>query len=536
MSERLHDLPARWVGTRANAVAVVGEHEELTYGALGERADRLARLLSDAGVRAGDRVCLLIPKSPDAIVALLGVLRANAVYVPLDTASPAARLARMVRACDDRWILAAPGTEFALRGLLAEPGIAAGRAVGWLGAAAPDGTEVAFTASDLAAASAAPPPPVTQPHDPAHILFTSGSTGEPKGVVVTHASVLAFLRWAHGYFGFQPDDRHSAHPPLHFDLSTFDIFGTLGAGAQLHLVPPGLNLLPHKLAELIRQRELTQWFSVPSVLNLLARADLVREGDFPALRRVLWCGEVLPTPTLQYLMRRLPHARFTNLYGPTEAAIASSYYTLPAVPDDPLAPIPIGTACAGEELLVLDERLRATPDGEVGHLCIRGAGLSPGYWRDPAKTAVAFLPYPASGIPGDRVYRTGDLARRGADGLLYFVGREDTQIKTRGYRVELGEVEAALGAVAGLRESAAVAVDAGGFEGVVIGCAYVSEPGAGITPAAVRTALAARLPPYMLPARWLALEALPRNASGKVDRPALRSQLAGQAAAGARPA
>jgi amino acid adenylation domain-containing protein len=524
VTDRLQDLVTRQAEQHPARTAVVLRDESLSYGELEHRASRLARVLARAGVRAGDRVCLLVPKAFEAIWAMLGVLRANALYVPLDPASPAPRLARMVAACDDRWILAAPGVERTLAALMAEPVVAERAAVGWLGLSPPEEVPCAFTAADVAHAEASPPPRAPVPDDAAHLLFTSGSTGQPKGVVVTHPAVLAFLAWAVGYFGIGPDDRVSQHPPLQFDLSTFDIYAALGVGAELHLVPPELNLLPHKVAGLIREHALTQWFSVPAMLNLLAKADAAGGGDFPSLRRVLWCGEVLPTPTLQYWMRRVPHARFTNLYGPTETTIASSYYTVPACPEDPRAPIPIGRACAGEELLVLDHDLRPVPPGDTGELYVAGVGLSPGYWRDPDKTAAAFVSWPRDGGVV-RLYRTGDLARVGEDGAVYFLGRADTQIKTRGYRVELGEVEAALASLAELRESAAIAVDTGGFEGVVIGCAYAPAADHAPTPAQLRTALARLLPPYMLPALWLELPALPRNPNGKVDRPALRARL-----------
>jgi amino acid adenylation domain-containing protein len=340
--------------------------------------------------------------------------------------------------------------------------------------------------------------------------------------MITHASVTHFIRWAAGYFGTAPTDRISQHPPLHFDLSTFDIFGTLSAGAELHLVPPELNLLPPTLAQFIRKARLTQWFSVPSVLNLMAKFDAIGQDDFPSLRRVLWCGEAIPTPTLIHWMRRLPHVRFTNLYGPTEATIASSYHTLATCPADEREPIPIGRACDGEELLVLDAQLRPASPGETGDLYIRGPGLSPGYWRDPDKTRGVFLPCPGGAGPQDRIYKTGDLARREPDGLYYFLGRADTQIKSRGYRIELGEVEAALHSLPDLRESAVVAIQSDGFEGWLICCAYVPASASGASPTALRKRLSALLPSYMLPARWLRCEALPKNDNGKIDRPRLR--------------
>ncbi len=166
----------------------------------------------------------------------------------------------------------------------------------------------------------------------------------------------------------------------------------------------------------------------------MARFDVVRPNDFPDLKRLLWCGEVFPTASLAYWMEKLPHVQFTNLYGPTETTIASSYYTVPAAPSDKAAPIPIGIGCDGEELLVVDENLRWLPHGQIGELCIRGTGVSLGYWRDPKMTARAFVRNPARS-DGDRLYRTGDLAKVGEDGLVYFLCRKDTQIKSRGYRI-----------------------------------------------------------------------------------------------------
>jgi len=267
---------------------------------------------------------------------------------------------------------------------------------------------------------------------------------------------------------------------------------------------------------------LTQWFSVPSVLNFMAKHGVVMPNDFPMLKRMLWCGEVLPTPTLIHFMQRLPHVRFTNLYGPTETTIASSYYTMPECPRDERAAIPIGTACAGEELLVLDQDLNELPPGETGDLYIRGAGLSPGYWKDPDKTAAAFLSHPRAVRPEDRIYKTGDLARHDEDGLLYFLGRADTQIKSRGYRIELGEVEAAFHALECVAECAIVAVPTDSFEGNAICCAYVPLPGHDVSPPRLRQQASRFLPGYALPMRWMAFEQLPKNANGKTDRPELR--------------
>ncbi|MFT3768683.1 MAG: amino acid adenylation domain-containing protein [Minicystis sp.] len=525
MSRRLYDLLTAQAEKRPDVTAVVMNGARLTYRDLADASDRLARALIEAGCREGDRVCLFVPKSPEAIIGMLGAMKAGASYVPIDTASPAKRVARIVATCEPAVVLATePGMPL-LREVLAIEGIRRPAAIGRIDRPAPPGArpEADFTWAEIEHLSGSPLPRRGAASDAAHILFTSGSTGQPKGVVVNHASVLAFVDWANRYFDMRAGDRTSGHSPFHFDLSTFDIYGTLAVGAELHLVPPEFNLLPHKLAELIRTQALTQWFSVPSALAYMAKFDVVAQGDFPHLKRLLWCGEVLPTPVLIHWMKRLPHVTFTNLYGPTEAAIASSHYTLPRCPTDERAPIPIGTACDGEELLVLDEARNPLPRGEIGHLYIRGAGLSPGYFRDPEKTREAFFAV-SPATPGDRIYRTGDLARVGDDGLVYFIGRADTQIKSRGYRIELGEVEAAAHALPSLKECAVVATRTSDFDGDVICCAYVPADGVTVTVARLRRELSELLPAFMLPARWLCFDALPKNQNGKIDRRALKER------------
>jgi len=526
----VRQLLQEWLTRQAerspDATAVVMGRERLTYGRLETLSNQIAHALGAAGCARGDRVCLLLPKSPTTVASMLGVLKADACYVPLDTASPAPRIAKIVASAEPRVLLASARGTATLQALLENAGLRGSVRIGWMDAAPDVGRpfEPAFTWDEVQRLPVAARSYGNSSVDLAHILFTSGSTGTPKGVMITHASVIRFVEWATDYFGFLASDRLSGHSPFHFDLSTFDLFGTLAVGAALHLVPPELNVLPHKLAEFIRASELTQWFSVPSVLTLMAQLDVVRPADFPTLQRLLWCGEVFPTPALRYWMGRLPHVAFTNLYGPTETTIASSYYSVERCPDDDRAPVPIGRPCAGEDLLVLDETLRAVPPGEIGDLYIQGVGLSPGYWREPDKTDAAFLRNPFARDPDDRIYRTGDLAKVGPDGLVYFVGRADTQIKSRGYRIELGEIEAALLTLPHIREAAVVALPTDGFEGTAIGCAYVARSGAPVTPLSLRRELGRQLPPYMLPSRWQAREQLPRNANGKIDRRRIREE------------
>jgi amino acid adenylation domain-containing protein len=533
MARALPELVAAAAERHAAETALVLGPERMSFAELEQESDRVAAQLVAHGCERGDRICLFLPKSPATTAAMLGVLKAGCAYVPIDLSSPAARLAKVVSSTEPALVLAVAG---------AAPLLEEIRHEGVLDPAIPVGTTereplpgelvTAFTAQDTSQLDARRNGRDSRPDDIAHILFTSGSTGTPKGVMITHANVVAFLEWAIGYFGIAPRDRTSGHPPLHFDLSTFDVYGSLAAGAELHLVPPQLNVTPHGLARFIAEAELTQWFSVPSAMTYMARHDAVPDDGFPSLQRVLWCGEVLPTPVLVHWMRRIPQARFTNLYGPTEATIASSYYTVPELPVDETVPVPIGSACAGEELLVLDERMRPVIPGEIGDLYIAGVGLSPGYWQDHERTRAVFVDDPRG---GGRVYRTGDLARV-EDGVVWFLGRADTQIKSRGYRIELGEIETALNALPGVGECAVVGVETEGFEGVSICGALAPAEGGQVDPVGIRDELRRALPPYMLPTRWLVLAQLPKNANGKIDRPAVGRLFEEGADAEGRPA
>jgi amino acid adenylation domain-containing protein len=533
MKQFLQDWVTRQANHRPDAACIVFRDERITYAQLEAASNRLAHLLCDRGCEQGDRVCILMPKCPEAIVSMIGVLKAGCAYVPIDAASPAARISRILDTCKNRSVLAAGPVVHLLNELIADEQRRTQISIGWLDVAKPNGAhfDPVFSRIDLDHAPAEFKRQGSS-HEAAHILFTSGSTGIPKGVVITHANVSAFVDWGLKHFDIDHTDRLSGCTPFHFDLSTFDIFGTMAAGAQLHLVPPE-DMLPAKLASFIRESELTQWFSVPSILTYMTKFSAVKENDFPTLRRVLWCGEVLPTPTLIHWVQRLPHVRFTNLYGPTEATIASSYFDVPECPQDPRTPIPIGQPCDGEELLVLNDKLEPTKDDEIGDLYIAGAGLSPGYWGDPDKTAAAFIPDPRSGKSGGRLYRTGDLARRDKAGLFHFIGRSDTQIKSRGYRIELGEIETALNSLEKLKECAVIAIQTESFGGWMICCAYSEVYAGELNLESLRKDLAHLIPNYMLPVRWMSYEALPKNANGKIDRPLLKSRFLEKESAGA---
>jgi len=505
MIELLQQYASQAAQTGSESPAVILGSDQWTYGAIEAFSNRMARAIRAAGCRRGDRVAFCLPKSPQTIACILGILKADCLYVPIDPASPPARASKIIESAE-------PGLV-----LVDELFSPTNAPLAWLGATPlkPVTQSYVFDLDDVNRMSADPIACLNTTADPAYIFYTSGSTGIPKGVVITHANVIGFIEWAKRYFGMNSEDRVSGHAPLHFDLSVFDIFGAFAAGAQLHLVPASLNISAKGVAEFIRRSELTQWFSVPSQLTYMAKFDAIRQDDFKSLKRLMWCGEVLPTPVLRYWMERVPHVSFTNLYGPTEATIASSYFTVPEVPEADDS-IPIGHACDGEELFVLDDQLQPVPLGDTGALYIGGKGLSPGYWRDLQKTEAAFVGNP-------RIYNTGDIARVGSHGLVYFVGRADSQIKSRGYRIELGEIEAALNCIDGLKEAAVVAIPSDRFENWLICCAYCPSLEGQMIPAVLKKILRETLPSYMIPARWMVSETLPKNVNGKIDRPLLRT-------------
>ncbi|MGI9184290.1 MAG: amino acid adenylation domain-containing protein, partial [Solirubrobacteraceae bacterium] len=498
MTQLLQDYVTEQAAHGEHVGLVFGD-QRVSYPELERASNRLARRLVQAGCVRGDRVCLLVEKSPPAIVAMLAALKAGCAYVPLDVSSPPRRVARILRAADPRVVLAA-GPGYALYEALRASGTLPPKvAVGVLDRVPSERSSTGWLdLTDLEEESPDPLPRVGALGDLAHLLFTSGSTGAPKGVMVTHASVIAFVEWAVAHFGIRRGDRLSGHPPLHFDLSTFDVFAAFRAGAELHPVPVDV-VLPRQLAEFIAARELSQWFSVPSTMVYMAKFGGLPEQGFPSLERVLWCGEVLPVPVLAQWMTRVPQARFTNLYGPTEATIASTHHTVADAPGEGVSAIPIGRACGGEEVFVVGETGGPARPGEIGEICIGGVGVSPGYWQDEPATRAAFGPDPRRGRESERVYRTGDLGRMDGAGVLHYVGRADTQIKSRGYRIELGEVEAAVSVLAEVAECAVVAVTAQDFSGTTICCAFTPSQGREADLVTLRSSLREALPAYMLP-------------------------------------
>lgn len=494
------------------------EGQGLTYAELVERSHRLAQRLIAAGVKRGDRVGIYLPKSLESAIALYGIMAAGAAYVPLDPLLPPARLAYIIRDCGLRHLISAPTQRKSL-GKLAESGAELDGIIGL-----PGGDELPWPVIPWAEVHQAPahrPEVGLMEQDMAYLMVTSGSTGEPKAMIHTHASGLSYARLAAEVYDLDAADRLSNFPPLHFDQSTFDYFSGPLAGATTVIIPEAYTKFPASLSQLMADERLTVWYSVPFALTQLLLRGVLAERDLSALRWVLFGGEPFPPKHLRALMKLWPQARFSNVYGPAEVN-QCTFYHVPPLADDDDEPLPIGQIWPNAEGLVLDEADQVLPPGQVGELVVRTPTMMRGYWRRPDLNERAFFYRPQPGGQPDRFYRTGDLVQVAADGHYRFLGRKDRQIKSRGYRVELDEVEAALLAHPAIEEAAV-------FPGPQVDgtpqiqAAVIAKNGAAVTPAALTQHLAGLLPRYALPALIELATDFPRTSSGKIDRRALQA-------------
>lgn len=505
MAYLLAQLLTQSAQQRPDHIAVIDGAQQHTYRTLDEVSNRFAHLLQAVGVRRGDRVGLYLEKSWEAVAALFGILKAGAAYVPLDPTAPSARIMYIIENCQMKALVSTTTKLTALQ----ERNIGQGHI---------PATILADDPTAWAAASTTPPPdPGPIEDDLAYILYTSGSTGHPKGVMISQRAALTFIDWACETFGVQPTDRVSNHAPFHFDLSTFDLFVTIKAGAAIVLVPPMLSILPRTLADFIATQEISIWYSVPSALTRLLLYGQLERYPFPKLRTILFAGEVFPVKYLRQLMTLIPQAAYHNLFGPTETNVCTWHRVPPLAPDH-TEPIPIGKACANSETLVLNAQDEIVAPGEVGELCVRGPSLMRGYWGLPERTAQSLTPYVVHQHLGpELIYRTGDLVRATADGNYTYLGRRDNQIKSRGYRIELGEIETVLYSHPDIEEVAVIPIPDDEI-GNQIKAFLVLRNGQQVTHGALEAFCAERLPRYMFPQQIEFRATLPKTSTGKVDK------------------
>lgn len=474
-----------------NALAVQDHNTSLTYRELDSLANRLAHALAKLGVGPGDRVGIWLGKSAHAVAAMQGILRLNAIYVPLDPLSPATRIRTIIGDCSMRALVTVQQRANAVR--------------------TDDLQDVACLCIDRDDLSLFPATPGDWPEsaddDIAYILYTSGSTGKPKGVSISNRNALAFIEWASTALGATEHDRFANHAPFHFDISVLDLYVAFHVGASTHLIPDGLSYVPQQLVTFLVQERITIWYSVPSVLTLMMEQGGLLELSASPLRAILFAGEPFPIKHLRRLYQRWPTVRFLNLYGPTETNVCT-YYEVTQIPDDWQKPVPIGKACSGDTVWAQKADGSLAQVGEEGVLMVTGPTVMVGYWGQAAH--------------GDGPYATGDLVRVLSNGNYAYVGRLDHMVKVRGHRIEPGDIEAALEEHPALHE-VAVIVTGTDLDARLI--AFVVPAGTEVPSLLeMKRHCAERLPRYMIIDEIQVVSVLPRTRNGKIDRLALSAR------------
>lgn len=497
---RLQDAVKDHGAKNPDSLAVRGPDGSLTYSELDSLANRIARGLEGCGVGKGERVAIWLEKSTVAVASMQAVMRLGAAYVPIDPLSPVARTRHLLSDCEIEVLVstqerAAAVPTDALRPLscLCVGGCWDGR----------DWQEV------LDSPDHPLPDPGTGEDDLAYILYTSGSTGLPKGVCISHRNALAFVDWAIAELAIGPEDRLANHAPFHFDLSVFDLYAAFQTGAAVFLIPDGMSFAAGRLVEFLVREQLTVWYSVPSVLILMMEHGGLLDRPQLPLRAILFAGEIFPVKHLRQLRDRWPGIRYLNLYGPTETNVCT-FHEVVELESDRILPVPIGRACSGDRVWVRKEDGGTARPGEEGELMVAGSTVMLGYWgREPQ---------------AGRSYATGDIVRVLEDGLFQFAGRRDHMVKVRGNRVELGEIEAVLQEHPAIRETAVVATGIGLDTRLV--AFVVAADTERLSLLALKEHCAKRLTRYMIVDRVCYVDRLPRMRTGKVDTLSLKEILA----------
>jgi amino acid adenylation domain-containing protein len=488
----------------------------LSYAELDRQATALASFLASRGISRCDRVGIVLPKGLAAVISIFGVLKAGAAYVPVDATAPVNRSRRILSDCAIRALIVDGNCMDVVPEEDAAPKLAA---VIVTGENAVDIPHITTWTQAINSTNPTNPGNPSDPTDLAYILYTSGSTGMPKGAMITHGNAISFIDWCSDAFAPVPDDRFSNHAPFHFDASVIDIYLSIKHGASVHLISDDLGRSPKALARFVAERRLTVWFSTPWILSLLVQFGQLDGHDATALRLVLFGGEVFPVKHLRELKRHWRSAEYFNLYGPTEITVACTVARIPSViPENREAVYPIGFPCTHCKALVLDADGCETEAGGEGALHISGPSVFAGYWNRPAETSAVFLER-----DGERWYNTGDLVRFDPDEGFTYIGRQDRMVKRRGYRIELGEIESALYAHPRLREAAVVSMPDTDAGVKVIAFVASAVPPPSIVD--LKTFCATKVPAYMSPDRFVYRDRLPRTSSDKIDYQALLTSL-----------
>jgi D-alanine--poly(phosphoribitol) ligase subunit 1 len=477
----------RWAAVAPEATAHISDGRTLTYGELRRHSDALACYLTERLGEDRTPIAVLGHREPEMLIAFLGAVKSGRPYVPLDTALPQQRIDRILETSRAAVVLTPKDV-------------------------------LQFSASQVRG-----PAKRVQGDEPFYILFTSGSTGEPKGVIITLASLEHFITWMLAEHRFtELGEVFLNQAPFSFDLSVMDLYCSLATGGTLFSISRDLIANPKELYRALTSSGVTTWVSTPSFAQMCLVEDKFSDAMLPRMRRFLFCGETLPPQTAAQLLKRFPKAEVWNMYGPTEATVATTSMRIDPAILERYSPLPVGRAMPGSQILIVNGKRELLPANQRGEIIIAGPNVSPGYLARPELTADAFFQYQSQ-----RAYRTGDLGRF-RDNLLFFEGRIDEQIKLSGYRIELGDVEANLRALAVVRDALVIPVikdgNAQSLAAFVVLAARDDASHFNLSHR-LRNQLSERLPSYMLPRKFVFLDAFPMTANGKVDRTSLAKLL-----------
>ena len=535
MTELLHDLISQSANQTPDAIAIEEKNDSINYSKLDQKVTQFSNLLISNNINRGDRVGLIVNKSIRAYIGIYGILKSGAAYVPIDKRAPNDRLSIIIDDCSIDTLVVSAQNLAKVKDLCAHSQSIRQIIV------VDDSPSLTLSDIKVLTIDSIEQQPLDDQRDfqivdadLAYILYTSGSTGKPKGVMINHHTSMSFVKWSCQHAKLNSQDRVSAHAPLHFDLSIFDIYATAMAGATLVPVPDGASTFPSRLLDWIVNNRISVWYSVPSILSMMAQQKNFESSDLSNLRLIIFAGEVFPVPYLKLWLNRLPEVDFMNWFGPTETNVITSY-TVNLSADEIDKPIPIGKSTTNADLYCLDlNGDRITEPGQSGELYARGGCVALGYWGDKEKTSQKFLANNESPWLQDRIFKTGDMVLVDNNGDYVFQGRNDHMVKCRGYRIELGEVEAAFFQNENIIDAVVVPIPDDLIGNKLIAFVVTKdsqqlnlpEPiSSGDEILLLNKSISQKLPQYMIPSEIKIASQLPHTSNGKIDRQKLTKSI-----------
>lgn len=514
----VHQYLDHIISNQPSKIAVTDGENSLSYNDLEVFSNRLAQSLISHGVKRQDRVVFCMQRSAEVLIVILGILKADAIYVPIDCKTPPDRWQSILDDCSPAVIVCDRHNKNNVMHLVGE--CEERMPVLELSSENSFG-DFRFAGVPLNRQATCRPNYQNCGADIAYILYTSGSTGSPKGVLISHSNIHSYIDWAVNYFQIESNDRILGTAPFHFDMSTFDIYCSLKTGCTFCIANEQATLFPNLLVNFIEQEEITLWKGISSLLMYMVMTNSVERNRMASLKQIIFSGETLPTKYLSKWMTTYPNKYFYNAYGPTEATGISLCFRVEQAPVDFQEKIPIGTPCDGTYVCLWKEDGSMAQRGEIGELCLGGSGLAQGYLNNPQKTSEAFVEIDL-GVSRDIIYRTGDIATLLPCGNYQYVGRKDRQLKYMGYRIEAGEIEHALLSLCGVNDAAVVLQESEKNAGIMELVAFIESAG-GDNSVVRKTQLKKHLPPYMIPKRFVQIDKMPRCRRGKISYEKLKS-------------